>query len=56
MALTNKQRLEIYDRLRQLHQETHKIDCSTMDAWEESAIDAVQAVLYLAEGVFAKQK
>jgi hypothetical protein len=55
-ALTEKQRLAIYDDLREMHRRLEKIfqrhiQLSTTD---DNALEAVDSVLYLAEGVFAK--
>jgi|GEM_PF-4886175 hypothetical protein len=58
--LTEKQRLEVYDHLRKAHAEIGNIwrfyGDSIRDSYDEIAIDAVDNVLYLAEGVFAKSE
>lgn len=56
MAITEKQRLEIYDMLRDAHQYVHqawKIYKDDITPTQENALDAASSVLYLAEGVFA---
>lgn len=55
---TNRERLDIYDRLREAHKHIQAIQArfKTLNGFEENAIDAVDSVLYLAEGVFAEQK
>jgi hypothetical protein len=58
MAMTEKQRLEIYDLLRDAHRlvyEAWKLHKDDINSAQDNAIDAVSSVLYLAEGVFASE-
>ena len=57
MAISEKQRLEIYDKLRDAHKcvyDAWKLHKTELTAVQDNAIDAVSGVLYLAEGVFAQ--
>lgn len=57
MAITEKQRLEIYDLLRDAHKSVYaawKLHKSEINSVQENALDAASSVLYLAEGVFAQ--
>jgi hypothetical protein len=56
--MTGKRRLEYYDTLRQMHSLLKDLlfAYDELDADDRNALDAVQAVLYLAEGVFATNK
>lgn len=48
-------RLQIYDQLRQMHSILKDID-DLDDNFDQCAIEAVDRVLYLAEGVFARNE
>lgn len=52
--LSDKERLEVYDLLREAHKSVKLIwqYLERMDDSDESAVDAVDNVLYLAEGYF----
>ena len=48
-------RLQIYDQLRIMHRLLKDIPDQEEDSFEQSALDTVAGVLYLAEGVFATE-
>jgi hypothetical protein len=48
-------RLAVYDELRKMHA-IFKAIPDREDDFEQNALDGVEAVLYLAEGVFAKHE
>jgi hypothetical protein len=59
VKLTDKESLEVYDLLRNMHEIVRMIYVgylAQMDDWQENAIDSVEGVLYLAESVFSKQE
>lgn len=47
--------LNIYDKLREAHIIIRDIETEGMTSWQINALEAVNSVLYLAEGVFAKE-
>ena len=54
--MNEQQRLEVYDHLREAHKHVKAIwdkYLTRLSANDEMAVDAVDNVLYLAEGVFA---
>jgi len=56
--ITEKKRLKIYDKLRQAHDLVSDAfrEYDNLDDVDKNALDGVGAVLYMAEGVFAKEK
>ncbi len=48
-------KLDVYDKIRQAHSLIKDIDTLSLNSWEQNAIDAVDSVLYLAEGAFASE-
>ncbi len=55
--LNELDRISIYDSLRVMHKKFADImrgEEDNMNEWEKNAMDALDSVLYLAEGVFAK--
>jgi len=57
--MKNSERLERYDVLRKFHKELHKMwndNGMNMDSEERNAFEALDSVLYLVEGVYARQE
>jgi hypothetical protein len=52
--MTDREKLHIYDQLREAHRYISVLDTDCMAGEHKVAIDAVDAVLYLAEEHFAK--
>lgn len=52
--MTDKEKLAIYDQLREMHKYLYELDRTKFEGQDHNAIDAVECVLYLAEGHFAR--
>lgn len=52
-AMKKLSKLQVYDQLRTMHSILKNLE-DRKDEWEQNALDAVDRVLYLAEGVFAR--
>lgn len=56
--MSDREKLKVYDKLREAHKSIKQIYCESLldsaDDEQASAVDAVNTVLYLVEGIFAR--